>query len=1053
MRIRTLCLDGYGRFSGAQLDLAPGFQIIAGPNEQGKTTLRAFIADMLYGQKRSNTQRLYDKSHEVRRPWHDPKTYRGRLVYELDSGTTIEAHRNFDRRNESVQLFDRTHGREITHEFPRLNNREVAFAEEQLGLSKSVFLSAATISHMSLESLGDKDALREIREKLLSLADSGENEGSAEAALRILDDRMAAIGRPTARTKPLPAARNRLQDLEAELREAHSLASELKETEEKRQREQLAIAELRSRREEIEAGIYEVEKADRAKRLAKADALAQEINAAQQQCFALSHAQSFPVERLTEVRQAANDVASAEGQLGRSEAELEQLDAELAEEQERLGAHAQQEASPIPDEWDDRLETLEDETQRLQERIQSAEEAVNAAQTQVEQAQEALKKLPDFSRMQADPMEWLQQLAHSFSVAVRSRDEEVAEWRNLKQQTESQREAVKPLEAVFGGHPEFAQEAREHEVESRVAAEQLEQLDSQIAEAEGAAEDYESMSARDYWIAGLSVIALIGLAYGWYLLGNPGMLLPIAFAGLLFLWTVVNMAYTRRTVQGLRHEAKELRAQRETVERQRADREDAMNTLLRKAGCDTLRELEAMHERYREGSAELRRLERALAEQERFAREEQAQVKRLFEHVQETLQQVGERVEDEGGVDKAAKRAVARYQEYRDAKRRLTDARQRLQQKERQLAELKKLGAAKAQEEREATLEARRLMRESGFREEQRYTTARQALKQYRIRAAEMRRQRSRLDVLTQQREKLEERIEEERERVAERRQALDALLAKLGVNSLEECEERADEARRYRELRERSKTLQNQLEHVLDGQDIESLRARVEQEGPAPEGLEGDPESLRQELNAVDAEIDERLDAEHALHIALTERVAGARSLNEIEEEKAAVEQQVALLEEEFEATSYAAALIEEVARDRHARIAPRLAQRAGEKLSAITGGRYNELFISRDLRLSVRIPQTAELDTDAESRLSKGTVDQIYFALRLAMMEALSEQNERAPMLLDDPFANYDDARLRHAIELLAQLGEHNQIILFTCRDDVLQAAKHVNAPTIHI
>ncbi|MCL4219606.1 MAG: AAA family ATPase, partial [Candidatus Hydrogenedentes bacterium] len=49
MRIEKLWLDGYGRFSGKDLEVAPGFQIIVGPNEQGKSTVRNFIGDMLYG--------------------------------------------------------------------------------------------------------------------------------------------------------------------------------------------------------------------------------------------------------------------------------------------------------------------------------------------------------------------------------------------------------------------------------------------------------------------------------------------------------------------------------------------------------------------------------------------------------------------------------------------------------------------------------------------------------------------------------------------------------------------------------------------------------------------------------------------------------------------------------------------------------------------------------------------------------------------------------------------------------------------------------------------
>lgn len=65
MKITRLWVDGYGRFSGRELSPARGLQVIAGPNERGKSTLRGFICDMLYGQKRSDTQRLYDAAHEL----------------------------------------------------------------------------------------------------------------------------------------------------------------------------------------------------------------------------------------------------------------------------------------------------------------------------------------------------------------------------------------------------------------------------------------------------------------------------------------------------------------------------------------------------------------------------------------------------------------------------------------------------------------------------------------------------------------------------------------------------------------------------------------------------------------------------------------------------------------------------------------------------------------------------------------------------------------------------------------------------------------------------
>ena len=39
-------MAGYGRFGGEVIEFVPGLQIIIGPNEKGKSTIRAFLADM-----------------------------------------------------------------------------------------------------------------------------------------------------------------------------------------------------------------------------------------------------------------------------------------------------------------------------------------------------------------------------------------------------------------------------------------------------------------------------------------------------------------------------------------------------------------------------------------------------------------------------------------------------------------------------------------------------------------------------------------------------------------------------------------------------------------------------------------------------------------------------------------------------------------------------------------------------------------------------------------------------------------------------------------------
>lgn len=49
MKILEANIYGYGRFVDCHFDVAHRFQVITGPNESGKSTLRSFISSILFG--------------------------------------------------------------------------------------------------------------------------------------------------------------------------------------------------------------------------------------------------------------------------------------------------------------------------------------------------------------------------------------------------------------------------------------------------------------------------------------------------------------------------------------------------------------------------------------------------------------------------------------------------------------------------------------------------------------------------------------------------------------------------------------------------------------------------------------------------------------------------------------------------------------------------------------------------------------------------------------------------------------------------------------------
>jgi uncharacterized protein YhaN len=1054
VRFQKLWLEGYGRFAGKEVAFDGPLQLVLGPNEQGKSTVRCFIGDMLYGQKRSTTQRLYDESNELRRPWQSPDTYGGRLLYELDDGSAFELYRVFDKKQEAVQVFDHQRGVDVTTTFTALKNRELTFAEDHLGLSKAVFLNTATIGHLGLNDLGDDAALEQIRGRILALTDSAEENGSAEAALRRLKERQSAIGRPTANSKrPLALVRGQLKTLKSEHDEAVTMLAEVRAHETRRVELLEELASLRGQRNALDEELAQNEKIMRAQRLKEAETLAASVAENTKECFGLGAARDFPLDKLPEFQRVETRVVAARAQAQRTRDDLKQAQVQHEKERVKLGPQADEDTGDVPLEWEDRIQKTENEAKRLHDRADEIRSALATAEDRVEKASARLEELPEFSKIAADPIEWLNQLSNTFSLHRRSRDSEREKREKLAKELETYKGRVEEPEEVFGRLGDVVGEARNYEVDARVALKEAGELRSSIERLSAAADDYEASIPASMWMALLMSVLAVGIYFVLSHYEVAAILVPEVLVLLGAGYFVLNMFLARAAGKQARRQMAEAKERLAAVEAGQEMREESMTAILDDAHVDSPRELEASYDRFREDSSQFQKLQEAYAAQTTKTQEEEAHVASLFATIQESFAQAGEEIESENDVEQATNRAISRYQAYRDAKRRLAEGRDRKSQILKDLEGAEAELAVASKEDVERSLELRQILRACGFRDEQKHTSALAALRAYRIRHAQVKSNRVRIEVIEENLTSLQRQLEIEEQDERQLEEELNRQLAVFGAASAEECNEAADEARLYEERWAERTRAHDQLERLLDGEELEDLRDVVEKDGVSADG----PARSDEEVKAEHRETVDRIEAltkeEHGLHIAVTERLAGGRSINDIEEEQAACEARNNSLVFEMEAATYAATAIESVAQNKHARVAPKLAALASSYLSDVTGGTYSELTLSRDLRISVRIPQTEQMNTDPEQQLSKGTVDQIYLALRLALVQCLGENNESIPMLLDDPFANYDDARLQRAMELLARISEGSQILVFTCREDVAEAARRVGAPILEL
>lgn len=103
-------------------------------------------------------------------------------------------------------------------------------------------------------------------------------------------------------------------------------------------------------------------------------------------------------------------------------------------------------------------------------------------------------------------------------------------------------------------------------------------------------------------------------------------------------------------------------------------------------------------------------------------------------------------------------------------------------------------------------------------------------------------------------------------------------------------------------------------------------------------------------------------------------------------------------------------------------------LDQAASEIIEKITGGKYTRLIMEEGGSLSF-LENGKKIPAE---HVSQGTLEQAYFAVRMAAAETLYEEDY--PVILDDTFAFYDEERLANTLSWLAQ--QKRQVILFTCQ-----------------
>ena len=186
--------------------------------------------------------------------------------------------------------------------------------------------------------------------------------------------------------------------------------------------------------------------------------------------------------------------------------------------------------------------------------------------------------------------------------------------------------------------------------------------------------------------------------------------------------------------------------------------------------------------------------------------------------------------------------------------------------------------------------------------------------------------------------------------------------------------------------------------------------------------------EKIVEMINEKEAKMSEYKVSEEKIDLSNEEIMKNLENLVCLEEKLDNLYEEKEELNKKTEVFNLVKEILEEANDDMKQNITPEIILEIQNILSSVTEGKYNKAVVDED---GIKIVKEDGDYVDV-NRLSIGTIDLIFLALRLSASKSISD--EKIPIILDEAFAYYDKERMRNILKYLYN-NYDNQIILFTC------------------
>lgn len=1019
MIIKKIHIDHFGKFSNYDLELEQGFTVLQGQNEEGKSTLMAFLQMMFYGHN-GRAQDLLKNPRKKYRPWNGSEM-KGYVEF-AHQGVAYRLERKFGQSNstDEVSIWNMDTGERMKTAAKKDPGQEF-FGLGAEAFEKSVFLGQ---SGTLIDASGKQD---EITQRLLNLVTTGSEDTSFKRVSDHLRENMELLVSRNRKNGLLIRTRDEIQNLKQEKLEAEQdeWEKELQATEIARNVARMEAKEAERRRLEREEGL--LKKQQELEKWSNALERRRGLEGERQALLAMEEAQSRNGQRVDEdFLQKGKDLLERWDRLKERVAESVRDRVMEEGELEKLQAHP---AKPV------------------------TESALKAARVHQEDHRQLVERRHTLEREEEALAQYLEKEGKARLLGQELEDARCRE--------EKATAAVATMEQTLEGQGKALLEQERIQVEWR---EKVETLRNESVEAAASLEGAKSakelleeqtatllLSARNQLEEAGRPQEFEVPVPGGRILRKPVLLLAVLLAAAsIFLGVADPMYFLGLLVAGALLAGSMGRAP------DRMERRTVKNETLVQERAQQLKQLEGeTQEKTRKAAEEVAHWEKVLQEKKTLWQEARME-QETFEKELHRQREVRSDLQQERAQRKAVAEAARREKE---------DLRKRWDSATLELQNLKLQGTPRELEQKrtgrretDAALEAKAaelaiLLQEFDCADVEELADL----------YSEYRRAQTRLEDQAEDLRRLEKRMEE---LLLEEKAVEAEFLQHMGsirdTTSVEEGRTLLGELKKDREAMDRRRVALEAKESQISDEEREMTSAELFQRKATlvqeilslwPDGVPQDLDGMTQQERRMQMDIlqreiqalDKRIVAQES---EVREKYRARRNVSQIENalEELALKEQ--LLDADHEALKMAQEALEASFEEIQQSFGPLLNDRTAAIFHRLTDGRYRKVRVSRNFDITFEDMEDNSLHE--WGFLSSGTIDQAYLALRMAVADLITQEGEPLPLLLDDVFTQYDDTRGYEGLKFLKDYQEEReeplQILLFTCHRRVVDWAKEL-------